>query len=98
MSIDNTTLQHMAHLARLSLDSDVVEKYIEQFNNILNLVSELDTINTDHVEPMTHPLDLSQRLRADIITESDQHATFLALAPEITDSLFLVPEVIEEGK
>ena len=50
---------------------------------------------TTGVEPMAHPLDLSQRLRADAVTETDARAEFQAIAPQTADGLYLVPRVIE---
>jgi len=52
-------------------------------------------VNTDHVLPMANPLDATQRLRDDEVTEPDQREHFLAIAPATEDGLYLVPRVIE---
>ena len=62
-------------------------------------VAELARIRLDdvtvHVQPMANPLDATQRLRDDEITEPDQRERFLAIAPATEDGLYLVPRVIE---
>ena len=44
---------------------------------------------------MSHALDISQPLRDDVVTEFDLREKILPLAPEIEESLFIVPQVIE---
>ena len=58
-------------------------------------VDQLQSVDTDNVAPMAHPMDVCQRLRPDIITEKDQRERLQAMAPAIEDGLFLVPKVID---
>jgi aspartyl-tRNA(Asn)/glutamyl-tRNA(Gln) amidotransferase subunit C len=44
---------------------------------------------------MAHPLDRTQRLRVDEVTETDQHELFQQNAPRVEAGLYLVPKVIE---
>ncbi len=85
----------LAHLARINVNDDMVEDTTNSINNILALVDQLQQANTDGVEPMSHPLDATQRLRADEVSESDQRDTLQANAPAVESGLFLVPKVIE---
>jgi aspartyl-tRNA(Asn)/glutamyl-tRNA(Gln) amidotransferase subunit C len=55
----------------------------------------MSSVNTDDVTPMAHPLDATQRLRADEVTETDQRDHFQEIAPNVEDGLYLVPKVIE---
>ncbi|MCK4710630.1 MAG: Asp-tRNA(Asn)/Glu-tRNA(Gln) amidotransferase subunit GatC, partial [Gammaproteobacteria bacterium] len=64
-------------------------------SSILDLVDQMSAVNTDDVEPMAHPMDASQRLRADIVTETNQREKFQSVAPKTEDGLYLVPQVIE---
>ena len=52
-------------------------------------------VDTRQVEPMAHALDVVQRLRADEVTEVDQHVLFQSIAPAVERDLYLVPKVIE---
>jgi aspartyl-tRNA(Asn)/glutamyl-tRNA(Gln) amidotransferase subunit C len=52
-------------------------------------------VDTAGVEPMAHAVDVTQRLREDRVTETDQHVLFQAGAPRVEDGLYLVPKVIE---
>mgnify|MGYP001005772888 CR=1 FL=1 len=63
--------------------------------NILDLVDQLGAADTDSVEPMAHPLNAVQRLRADEVTETNQREAFQAIAPATENGLYLVPRVIE---
>lgn len=95
MSLTKEDTKNIAHLARLALADDEIEQYSKDLSNILELVAKMETINTDHVAPMAHPMALTQRLREDNITASDQHELFQTLAPSVEDDLYLVPKVIE---
>lgn len=85
----------LAHLARININDDIVDDVTHNINNVLALVEQLQEANTDGVEPMSHPLDATQRLRADEVTESDQRDTLQTTSPAVEAGLFLVPQVIE---
>jgi aspartyl-tRNA(Asn)/glutamyl-tRNA(Gln) amidotransferase subunit C len=55
----------------------------------------MSSIATDDILPMAHPMDQTQRLRADEVTEEDQHEYFQSQAPQVEAGLYLVPKVIE---
>ncbi len=95
MSLQESDVEKIAHLARLSINKDDVASYADNLSNILNLVDQLNTADTDHILPMAHPQDATQRLREDVVTELDQRAHLLNNAPLSADGLFLVPKVIE---
>ena len=95
MSLDNKQVKEIAYLARLSVDDSQLEQSTEELNNILNLMEELGEIETADIEPMAHPLHMSQRLRDDEVSEGDLSKEFQEIAPKIGKSHFLVPTVIE---
>ncbi|UYM15146.1 Asp-tRNA(Asn)/Glu-tRNA(Gln) amidotransferase subunit GatC [Endozoicomonas euniceicola] len=95
MAIDASEVQKVAHLARLSIDDSQVEATAGTINKILDLVDQMQSVNTDNVEPMAHPLDATQRLREDVVTEPNNRETLQSCAPAVEDGLFLVPKVIE---
>ena len=95
MSLDAKEVEKIAHLARLAIDEKDVEDYAQNLSNILELVEQMNAVDTKDVKPMAHSFDMSQRLRADEVTETDQREHFQKHAPKVEDGLFLVPQVIE---
>jgi len=95
MSLSEQQVKEIAYLARLSIDDGEVEQTTSELNNILGLMADLAKIDTQGVSPMAHPLNMSQRLRKDEVSETDQSEAFQAIAPQTGQSHFLVPTVIE---
>ena len=96
MALTREQIENIAHLARLELQPTEVPVYQTSLSAILDFVSELDRADTASVAPMAHPLPgLSQRLRADVITEKDHHELYQENAPQVAAGLYLVPKVIE---
>jgi aspartyl-tRNA(Asn)/glutamyl-tRNA(Gln) amidotransferase subunit C len=95
MSLQPEDILGIAHLARLQIDADDVPKYAHELSVILELVERMNAVATSDVEPMAHPLDEAQRLRADEVTETDQRDRFQKIAPQVRDGLYLVPRVID---
>lgn len=95
MSLSPENIKQVAHLARLELSADQVGPYAQQLSNIMQLVDQLTSANTDGVTPMAHPLAMHQRLRPDAVTEPDRREAFQAIAPEVDEGVYLVPKVIE---
>lgn len=95
MSLDSKDVEKIAHLARLAIDEADIQVYAKNLSNILDLVEQMSTVDTDSVSPMAHPLDEVQRLREDVVTEQDQREHFQSHAPKTENGLYLVPKVIE---
>ncbi|MDH5444071.1 MAG: Asp-tRNA(Asn)/Glu-tRNA(Gln) amidotransferase subunit GatC [Gammaproteobacteria bacterium] len=95
MSLDNTEVKRIAHLARLAIDEEDIPNYAHNLTNILDMVEQMGTVNTDNVTPMAHPLDTLQRLRDDEPSESNKRDHFQKISPAVENGLFLVPKVIE---
>jgi aspartyl-tRNA(Asn)/glutamyl-tRNA(Gln) amidotransferase subunit C len=95
MSLDRSDVEKIAHLARMALDEAQIENYTKDLSNILNLVEQLESADTDQVEPMAHPLHMAQRLRRDRVIESDRRDENQTIAPCVEAGLYLVPKVIE---
>jgi len=95
MSLDNNEVSQIAYLSRLQVEESSLESITADLNNILNLVEQLSELDTDSVEPMSHPLNMTQRLREDEVTETDQSESFQSIAPKTGKSHYLVPTVIE---
>ena len=95
MALDKSDVENIAHLARLAIDEADIPDYANNLSNILDLVAQMDSVDTSDVVPMAHPLEAAQRLREDVVTESNQREHFQEHAPAVEDGLFLVPKVIE---
>ncbi|MBV6422778.1 MAG: Glutamyl-tRNA(Gln) amidotransferase subunit C [Steroidobacteraceae bacterium] len=96
MTLKRTDIENVSRLARLALREDEVAGYVETLGNILDMVGQLERADTAGIEPMAHPLaGLSQRLRADEVTETDRHALYQQNAPQVEAGLYIVPKVIE---
>ena len=95
MSLDKDQVQHIAMLARLRLADDEFAETQEKLSRIVDFVDQLSTAPTDDVVPMAHPLNQSQRLRPDQVTEADERERVQKNAPSVADGLYLVPKVLE---
>ena len=97
MSLTNEEVKKIAHLARLNLSQNDITLYTPQLSRILDFIEQMNQTDTSQVEPLAHPLDISQRLRSDAITESDYRDKYQSIAPQVEAGLYLVPKVIEEA-
>ncbi|HEY1313348.1 MAG TPA: Asp-tRNA(Asn)/Glu-tRNA(Gln) amidotransferase subunit GatC [Steroidobacteraceae bacterium] len=96
MSLTRQDVEKIARLARLSITEEEMPVYVTSLSSIVNFVDELARAHTDQVEPMAHPLDgQHQRLRADVVSESDHHEKYQSNAPAVQAGLYVVPRVIE---
>jgi aspartyl-tRNA(Asn)/glutamyl-tRNA(Gln) amidotransferase subunit C len=88
-------VEKIAHLARLAIRPEDIPAYVRDLSNILTLVEQINEVVTKDVTPMAHPLDMSQRLRPDEVTEENQREIFQTVAPLVENGLYLVPKVID---
>jgi aspartyl-tRNA(Asn)/glutamyl-tRNA(Gln) amidotransferase subunit C len=101
MSITAADIEKAAKLARISIAAYAIPELSQRLGNILAMVDRLQEIDTSGVAPMANPLDATQRLRADTVTEPagaealNARAAFQAIAPSAEQGLYLVPKVIE---
>lgn len=95
MALSKRDVEHIAHLARLAVSDDEIADYVNKLSQIIGLVDRLGEFDTSDVQPMAHPLDMSQRLRPDEVTETDQRELFQRNARAVGDGFYRVPKVIE---
>ncbi|KGK84317.1 Asp-tRNA(Asn)/Glu-tRNA(Gln) amidotransferase subunit GatC [Pseudomonas sp.] len=95
MALERCEVEKIAHLARLGLDEGDLPRTTETLNNILGLIDRMQAVDTAGVEPLAHPLEATQRLRADQVTETNHRDEYQAIAPAVENGLYLVPKVIE---
>jgi aspartyl-tRNA(Asn)/glutamyl-tRNA(Gln) amidotransferase subunit C len=95
MSLSKQDVEKIAHLARLAISEQDIPLYSKNLSNILAFVEQMNQVDVSGVPPMAHPLETSQRLREDVVTEPNQREHFQAIAPQVDAGLYLVPKVIE---
>ncbi|MDX1696840.1 MAG: Asp-tRNA(Asn)/Glu-tRNA(Gln) amidotransferase subunit GatC [Thiohalobacterales bacterium] len=95
MALDADDVEKIAHLARLGIDAADVPEYTRNLSDILAFVEQLNAVDTTGIEPLAHPLEATQRLRSDEVSESNERENFQGIAPQTEAGLYLVPKVIE---
>ncbi len=92
-------VKRIAHLSHLAISEDEAKATLEQLQKVFNLVEQMQSVDTDGVEPLAHPIEqimtMAQPLREDAVTEVDQRDAYMKNAPAEHEGLFLVPKVIE---
>ena len=95
MSLDAQAVKNIAHLARIDVSEADLETYTKDLSNILDMVDQMNAVDVTGVEPLSNALDATQRLRADVVTETNKREALQANAPATEGGCFLVPRVIE---
>ena len=95
MSLSKDQVHHIAMLARLQLEEGELDDVVDKLSRIVDFVDQLQAAPTDDVLPMAHPLNMTQRLRADLVSETDERDFVQENAPSTERGYYLVPKVIE---
>ena len=95
MSLSPEEVKKIAFLARLSIKEENIEQYSQDLSTIFGLVEQMNAAKVEEIEPMAHPQDAMQRLRDDVVTETNQREKLMANAPAKEAGLFLVPKVLD---
>ena len=95
MKITDSVVKNIAELTQLKFTENELAEIGTSMTEILELVEQMQQVDTAGVEPMSNPLDATQPLRPDVVTEEDNRSIYQRIAPETQDGLYLVPKVIE---
>lgn len=95
MALSDDQVRRIARLARIAIRPEDSAPVVERLNRVLGLIDQLRSVDTAGIEPMSHALDLVQRLRPDEVAEKDRRESNQAVAPAVQDGLYLVPKVLE---
>ena len=95
MALKTDDVRNIANLARLQIDDSDAEQYVTEMSSVLALFEQMNQQDTTGITPMAHPMDATQRLRPDEVTESNQREQFQSVAPDVADGLYRVPRVVE---
>ena len=95
MSISKSDVGKVAHLACLEISEEQLEHYTSDLVKVLDVVAKMETVDTNNITPMSHALDVNQRLREDLVSENNDREALMYNAPSAEAGVFLVPKVIE---
>ncbi|MDG2001278.1 MAG: Asp-tRNA(Asn)/Glu-tRNA(Gln) amidotransferase subunit GatC [Alphaproteobacteria bacterium] len=95
MSLDKTTLERVAYLARIKIDASEINKMTSELNNIMKWIEELNEVDIKNVKPMTGVSNEYLREREDEVNDGGYSDKIVSNAPEKIDNSFTVPKVIE---
>ena len=95
MALENSDIEKLATLARININDEMKTEVAGKISDILTMIDDMQAVDTSGIEPMANSLDATQRLREDIVTESDKREQLQAVAPATEDGLYLVPKVID---
>lgn len=95
MALDRTDVEQLAKLTHIALSEEDALNATDKLSGILGLIDQLQAVNTEDIEPLAHPLEITQRLRPDTVTETNQREALQSIAPATEQGLYLVPRVIE---
>tara|TARA_B100001559_G_scaffold185935_1_gene155675 strand:+ start:215 stop:496 length:282 start_codon:yes stop_codon:yes gene_type:complete len=93
--MDKKTIIKIADLAKIEIKDDNINDITASLEKILNLVDEMNSVNTDEVTPMSHPLNLKQELRKDEVKESNQRELFQKDNRNTHNGYYKVPKIID---
>jgi len=95
MIIELEELQNLSRLGKISLNSAEQKRATTDLNDIMQMIAQMQNVDTKNVEPMANPLDAVQRLRVDNVTETVDRDDFQNLSEHTRDGFYTVPRVIE---
>ena len=95
MTLSVSDVKRVADLAYIEIDEGEAKETLIQLSGIFNLIETMQAVDTSTVEPMSHAQSVTQRLREDAVTETDQRELYQSIAPQVEVGLYLVPQVIE---
>ena len=93
--MNKETIIKISDLAKIDIKDDQIDDILTSLEKILNLVDEMNSVNTDNVTPMSHPLNLKQELRKDIVGASDERELFKKNNKHTDNGYYIVPKIID---
>ncbi|MBK7260000.1 MAG: Asp-tRNA(Asn)/Glu-tRNA(Gln) amidotransferase subunit GatC [Ignavibacteriae bacterium] len=96
MSVTQKDVDHVARLAHLSFNDGEKQRLTAELNTILSYMDQLNGLDTENVEPLSHVIELENVFRADVRTPGLSTDDALQNAPGRVDDFFTVPKVIAD--
>ncbi|WP_455482553.1 Asp-tRNA(Asn)/Glu-tRNA(Gln) amidotransferase subunit GatC [Bartonella sp. B35(2025)] len=95
MSVDKETVKRVAHLARIAVHDDEVERMTKELNVILGFVEQLNEVDVSGITPLTSVIPMTLRMREDNVTDGNKVMDIIANAPITEENFFLVSKIVE---
>ena len=95
MSVKKSEIAYIASLSKLKMEDAEMDNYTRQISEILEMIQQLEKVDTHDIEPMAHPLNMKQRLRLDLVTEENRRELYQKNAVVFEEGFYKVPKVIE---
>ena len=95
MSVKRSEIAYISSLSKLKMEDAEMDNYTRQISEILEMIQQLEKVDTHDIEPMAHPLNMKQRLRVDVITEENHRELYQKNAVEFEEGFYKVPKVID---
>ena len=95
--ISREEVARIARLARIALQDDELEQISQQLDQIVDAVSKVQSVDTEGVEPMSHPHSIDAGMRPDVEKKTLTQAQALDRAPAVEEERFVVPQILGEA-
>lgn len=95
MALTSSDVQTLAHLTQIRLEPDSLQDLANSLSQLAGAAATIRSTDTDGIEPLINPLDITQRLRADTVSEDNLRELYQSIAPATEDGLYLVPKVLD---
>ena len=95
MSVKKSEIAYISSLSKLKMEDAEMDNYTRQISEILEMIQQLEKVDTHDIEPMAHPLNMKQRLRLDLVTEENRREFYQKNAVVLEEGFYKVPKVIE---
>ena len=95
MSINKDQIKYLSLLSRMDIQESEINDVEEKLAKIIDFVDQLQSIDTDEIEPMAHPLNQSQRMRVDKVVEENNRDKIQKNTKSTERGMYIVPKVIE---
>ena len=95
MSVKKSEIAYISSLSKLKMEDAEMDNYTRQISEILEMIQQLEKVDTHDIEPMAHPLNMKQRLRLDLVTEENRRELYQKNAAVLEEGFYKVPKVIE---
>ena len=93
--ISDETIEYVGVLAKLELSDEEREQAKRDMGRMLDYIDQMNALDTEGIEPMSHAFPVENVLREDMVTNGDMRDALLANAPEEKDGMFVVPRTFD---
>lgn len=93
--LERQELMRLAELTQILTTQASQASHRQNLNDLIQLAGNIVSIDCANIDPLINPLDMTQRLRADVVSEENRRELYQSIAPATEDGLYLVPKVLD---